>query len=197
MKNRGMNTAPAVNRYNRSGVGNTNTMSNNNNNNMNHLKLKRNFSETAHDFGSSRAAAAALKSSSTNPRSSSQHYSKSTHCRSDSFTAGSNGGATELHRTESDSYSCRPTLKSSGGQQEADQQSAGGLSSALKLTLQKSDINYIKEILKKKDKNAISEIAAARTRSPSTAKNGNTNLSNRSKEKILIISYFNKKKPYY
>ena len=32
------------------------------------------------------------------------------------------------------------------------------LKSALKLTLQKSDINFIKEILKKKDKNAISEL---------------------------------------
>lgn len=180
MKNRGMNTTPASSR---GGVNRGQIMSNGGVGGGaagSDIRLKRNFSETGHDFGIQRAAGKMM-----NPRMPSCPKTGLTAARSDSFTGvGGSGGATELHRTESDSYSFRPIM--SANKQEADQQSAGALSSALKLTLQKSDINFIKEILKKKDKNAISEIAAAnRTRSPSKTKNA----SNLSK---IIFQYFYK-----
>lgn len=179
MKNRGMNTAP-VNRSNRDAMGSVIGVVRGGPS-VDNMKLKRNFSETAHDFAHSSRAVVKMGMPG-NVRGPSCPKTSGAG-RSDSFT-----GATDLHRTESDAYSFRPLNKT----QEVDQQSAGALSTALKLTLQKSDINYIKEILKKKDRNAISEIAAAnRTRSPSTAKNA-ANLSSMLSNKRPFSKYSNK-----
>jgi hypothetical protein len=158
----GINTAPAVNRGNRAGKEMTSS-----NEIFIEKKLKRNFSENAHDFGHGGHMMVNQSSLGGGQTTANKDLKRGGAglVKSDSFSDNNSNNINNMGRgvvhapvqLESDACSVNSCSRQANNKQE-DQNSAASLSTALKLTLQKSDINYIKEILKKKDKNAISEI---------------------------------------
>lgn len=160
----GINTAPAVNRGahrkdNMNGSSQDLLLFNVDNN----KKLKRNFSENAHDFHAQHQQQQSNFHNTISSNSSRTNLNRNCTIRSQSISESNliiprNLKNLFLGAADSDSYSLNGSKQNNNAANKQDDLNSASLSTALKLTLQKSDINFIKEILKKKDKNAISEI---------------------------------------
>jgi hypothetical protein len=129
-------------------------------------KIRRNFSANMHDINNDSRAANNVTMNGSNNNNSSNNNNNTMKSESFSETIRRNW---ELDRLDNSSRLINRNLEE-----------PNNLASALKLTLQKSDINFIKEILKKKDKStmsAISDLAFnsfVRSKSPSSAKDANS-----------------------